>query len=227
MSTVTAKLIGVLQQTVPAGLTVDIALCSYQSRNPVSRAPVGDNGTFADINLLGVAPTQAGDTISVDLIGNDVIVPAGTYYTFTFRNGNGDILQVNAYTFVDGNDYDLTGLDPIDPNQPPPPPPQPISNLLLVVPPDAPDFDGSQFTTWQMTLDQDVTTATLTGIVPGNLYTFIIVQDGSGNHVFLFPSGTHNQTAVCMKPNAQTTQTFVADENGELWAIGPGTWVTP
>jgi hypothetical protein len=101
--------------------------------------------------------------------------------------------------------------------------------MLLIVPPSEPEFDGSQYTAFKMTLDQDNTGAFLANIVPGNLYTFIIVQDAAGDHIFDWPTGpapmgTRNATPVSKEPNATTVQTFVADEFGMLYAISAATY---
>lgn len=205
--------------------SLEVALCGYGAQFP--RA---NDGTLARVMQQIMADPSG--TYQFSTYGNDVIEPPGTYYTIAIKNSNGDIVQVNAYVVEQGGSYDLKDLVPFDPNQPPPPLPQPLSNLLLVVPAEyAPHFDGSQYTTWLITLDQDVPGATIGGIVPGNLYTFIIEQDAVGNHLFIFPYGpppygTQNVTAVCLEPNSRTVQTFVADEDGMLWAIGPGTWET-
>jgi hypothetical protein len=230
MATVSGKLIGVeIGEMQPA--TVDIMLCGYGSRSPVSRSTSGDNGCFASVELLAVPASGTDNTFEVELIGNDVILPAGTYYTFTFRDENGDALQCNAYYFLDAGSYDLTNTDPFDPSLPPPPlPPRIISQLLIVVADGgAAEFPGNVYTAWQITLDHDVNGAYLIDIVPGNLYTFIIIQDAVGGHEFEFPTGpapmgTRNVAEVNPEPNSTTIQTFVADENGLLWAIGPGMW---
>jgi hypothetical protein len=223
-ATITGTLIGI---EAPAGnldASVDVALCGYGSRNPISQA-AGNTGIFCSVEVGGLP----GNAFNVDLVGNDKIVPAGTYYLFTFRDSNGDIVQCNAYVFLDGQTYDLATAAPFDPIQPIPPLPVPVTNMLLIVPPSEPEFDGSQYTAFKMTLDQDNTGAFLANIVPGNLYTFIIVQDAVGNHVFQWPTGpapmgTRNATPVSKEPNATTVQTFVADEFGMLYAISAATY---
>lgn len=227
MATVTGKLQDVIDTVVEDG-SIEVALCGYGGRVP------RHNG----IALYGRATSDeiavdANGTFSLVLAGNDLIAPDGTYYTITVKDSNGDTVQVNAYRFLGDETYDLNLIDPYDPNQPPPPLPPLITNLLLLVPgvPDA-HFDGSQYTAWKIVLTQDVPGAYLSGLVPGNLYTFIIVQDATGNHKFDWPHGPdpyglHNPTAVCMVPHSTTVQTFVCDEGFDLWAIGPGTWSMP
>jgi hypothetical protein len=171
----------------------------------------------------------ADGTFTFTVVANDEIAPAGTYYAVTIRDDNGDIAQVNAYRFTsDNQNYNLNVIDPYDPNQPPPPLPPLIIPQLLVVPFSAtPNFDGSAYTAWQITLTGNVTSSTLSGLVVGNLYTFILRQDSAGGHAFAFPPNCFNASApVNTAVNGYTIQTFVAD-GGSLYAIGPGGLYTP
>jgi len=61
-------------------------------------------------------------------------------------------------------------------------------------------------------------------MVPGNLYTFIIQQNGTGGFTFAWPANVHNAVMVDPTASGGTIQTFVADESGDLWPIGPGTY---
>lgn len=202
--------------------TVDVALCGYGSQIP----RISGIATYGQLTDIAIA-TDANGHFTFEVFGNDKIVPPGTYYTITFRNANGDVAQVNAYTFADGSTYDLSVTAPYDPNIPPPPLPVPIGNELQVIPYSAvPTFDGSQSTAWSITLSGDVTNVALQGMHPGNLYTFIIKQDATGGHRFTWPSvQLFNPTAIDKRPNATTIQTFVADEAtpSNLYPIGPGT----
>jgi hypothetical protein len=211
--------------------TAEFALRGYGSQIP--RVP--NQGMLSLLTRPIPANTAAQDlgTFSAYLWNNTLIEPAGTYYTLTIRDANGDAAQVNAYRFTEPGEYDIDGIDPYDPIQPPPSLPPLITNLLLIVA-DADDafFDGSQYTAWKITLTQNVTGAYFGGLVSGNIYTFIIVQDSVGNHIFQWPSGPtpynlHNPTQVCPTANSTTVQSFVADDKGVLWPIGPGTWYTP
>jgi hypothetical protein len=200
---------------------VSAQLAGYGSQNP----RINGTGIFTGIKTLDLEIDNVTGLFTVQLYGNDIIAPAGTYYVFTFANENGDIIQVNAYRFIDGQPYDLNLLDPYDPNQPPPPFPPLITNLLLPV--GAADdmiFPGDTYTAFTTILPGDVTHPVVEGMVAGNLYTFIIKQDATGGHLLLWPSNVHNATRIMPTPNSTTVQTFVADGNGDLWAIGPGTW---
>jgi hypothetical protein len=199
--------------------SVDVMLCGYGSQVP----RVNGQSLVARITTTGLTAAADG-TFEFECAGNDVIVPAGTYYTVTIRDENGDIAQVNAYRFIGSGSYDLTLTDPYDPNQPPPPLPPLITNLLLVVPWSAtPDFPGDTYTTFRITLDGDVTSSTASGTVQGNLYTYIIFQDGVGGHLFTWPLNFINAGPVNPNPGGLTVQTFVMGLSS-LAAIGPATW---
>jgi hypothetical protein len=223
MATVTGKLISATGES-DTGASIEFMLSGYGSWSPKGQG--GSVGSFSDTVTTG----EGGD-FSVSLVGNDEINPPTTYYAVTIRNSNGDIIQCNAYQFTDGQSYDFDLLAPYDPNLPPPSLPPPVTNLLLIVVAagGAAEFIGDQYTAWQITLDHDIVGAYLSNIVPGNLYTFIIIQDAVGGHVFNFPTGpapygTRNVLDVDSEPNSTSIQTFIADANGMLWAIGPGTY---
>jgi hypothetical protein len=204
--------------------SVKISLRGYGSITP----RVGGEALLARVSAQSVlangstAPDPGG--FGVWLYSNGLIDPAGTFYEISTLDDNGDTVQTEAYYFEPGS-WDLSNMQPYDPGQPPPPLPPLIIPQLLVVPFSAtPDFDGANFTSWQIILNGDVTSATLTNIIQGNLYTFIIIQDSTGNHAFGWPPNAYNASPVCPTPNSYTIQTFVAESDGSLYAIGAGTW---
>lgn len=203
--------------------SVTITLAGYGSQIPRVISEANFSRVSDLINVTG--GTTDNGTFAAYLYNNALIHPDGTYYTFSVANENGDVTQVNAFRFTTAGDFDLDSLIPYDPNQPPPALPPLVTNLLLILGASQfMAFPGDIFTAFKTTLPGDVTNPSIVGMVPGNLYTFIIVQDGAGNHLFLWPTTMHNATRVSPTPNSTTVQTFIADENGELWAIGPGTW---
>lgn len=161
------------------------------------------------------------------LYRNDLIYPLGTFYTVIVEDEDGNVIQCGAYRFNTDGEFDLSLQTPIDAQAPPPPlpPSPPYSELLVVAPAWNMVFDGSNYTTFQTTLPGNVNGATIQNMIPGNLYTFIILQDATGGHIFQFQTGVNNATAVCPVANSTTIQTFVADENGILWAVSAGTWL--
>lgn len=227
MATVHGILKGVGDGDADPGATVDIMLCGYGSRSPVSRGVGSESGSYYTAEKRGITPTLPGNEFNVVVTGNDLIQPAGTYYTVIIRDSNGDILQCNAYLFLGSNDYDLTTTDPYDPTQPPPPlPPLILNQLLGVGVADPTVFSGDQYTAWKIILTGDVDTIEVTDLIPGNLYTFIIQQDGTGGRAFNWDSAGNvfNAAPVNPDPGAYTVQTFVCDDNLDLYAIGAGMW---
>lgn len=205
--------------------SVEVALCGYGSYTPQIEG--AKFSVVTQVQKMLSPPDQNAGQFSIKLYSNDLITPAGTYYTFTVKDANGDIVQIEAYQLTPGQ-HDITDLDPYDPNLPPPPLPTPLTNQLLVLPASSSMvFDGSTYASFKTTLTGDVTGPAVQNMVPGNLYTFIIVQDSVGGHAFVWPTGiapggTKHGCEIDVRPNETTVQTFVADENGMLWAIGPG-----
>lgn len=219
MATITGTLAGILGEEAEG--SIEIALCGYGSVVP----RVNGRALFSVVTEPD-SEVDGDGTFTATLFGNDQIVPAGTYYTVTVKNENGDIVQCNAYLILGSNTYDLNVTDPYDPSQPPPPlPPLIINQLQIVSPSGSMVFDGnSGYTAFKTTLPGDVLTPVVENMVPGNLYTFIIVQDGAGDHLFLWPANVHNGAYADPAPNATTVQTFVCDEAGQLYAIAGGTY---
>ena len=224
MANITGRIAPPVDFPIPGGTpvngTLDVQLCGFGSQVP--RAP--------GYALLGRI-TEQNITVDVDgnfeftLTPNDQIDPAGTYYTVVVRDGNGDIAQINAYLFIGEGPFDLTVFPPFDPNQPPPPLPPLLTNQLLNVAFSTfPNFPGDTYTAFRFDLSGDTTGGTITGMVPGNLYTFIITQDAAGGHTFVWPAGINNGATTSRTPNVATIQTFIAIEDGTLYAIAPGTW---
>ena len=216
MPTVTGNLRSILDFDPDIG-TVEVALCGYGSQTPHM------NGQGFASRLTDASTVVAPDgSFEFELTGNDEIVPAGTYYTITFKDANGDIAQVNAYQFASTQDeYDLGEMAPFDPSQSiPPPVPPAILYLLLNVPfdPNA-NFPGDEYVSWIIDLTGDCT-PTFTNLIDGNLYTIIVVQQGS--YAFTWPGNVNNATPM-RTDSGVFIQTFIAF--GEtLFAVGPATF---
>ena len=202
--------------------TLDIALCGYGSQIPrVAGLALFSGGTASGIPMQPTGTTEG--EFAVTLYGNDLIEPAGTFYTFTVRNGNGDVIQINAYYLTNGQ-FDISTLTPYDPNQPPPPLPPLVANHLLIVPWSADmEFPGDVYTAFRTTLIGDVTSTTAPNTVQGNLYTYIIQQDAVGDHAFPWPTNFINASPINPDPNGFTVQTFVMGASS-LVAISAATW---
>lgn len=223
MPTITGTLQTILNDDASTG-SIEVALCGYGSQVPrINGQALAARVTDDSVDI------QDDGTFEFDCAGNDEIMPDGTYYTVTVKNDNGDIVQVNAYQFLSTTgDYDLDVSEPFDPSQTPPPSVPPlVLDLLDDVPYDpAAVFSGDAFTAWQITLVGDCTPS-FTNLVEGNLYTVVILQDGTGGHAFAWPANVHNPTQVDPVADSITIQTFIA-MSGSLYAIAPGTyWTEP
>jgi len=225
MATISGTLTGVIEDAPEEGSVV-IALCGYGPQVP----RVQGSSLMARVTSLQIDADPDG-SFEAEVAGNDQIQPAGTYYTITVLDANGDVVQVNAYVFLGNNDYDLDATEPFDPSQPMPPlPPLIINQLLIVSPPfsPTPNFPGDQYTAWGFNLTGDVTSSTMSGIVQGNLYTFLITQGSPGGWKFTWPPMCLNATPVDPTPSSMTVQTFIAiANNGPLLPIGPATYYRP
>ena len=218
MATVSGRLDSILDGDAELGSVV-IALCGYGAQVP----RIHNNATLARVTTLEVNAGSDG-VFTADLPGNNIIAPSGTYYTITVKDGNGDVVQTNAYVFLDGSDYVLDDIDPFDPTLPMMPITPLIMNQLQFVEwAFAMNFDGSDYTTYKTVLHGN-TAPTYSNILPGNLYTFILLQDGTGGWEFNWGSTVHNGVMINHAPNGQTIQTFVADQDGSLYAISGGTY---
>jgi hypothetical protein len=220
MPDITGKLQTILGPTGIQG-SVEVMLCGYGSQIPRYTGVA----MMAEVSNDGVVVAADG-SFTFKVAANDLIKPDGSYYTVTVKNPNGDMVQVNAYRFTsDEPSYDLDTIPPYDPNQPPPPVPPLIINMLeIVAASDNMVFDGSKYTAFKTTLPGHVTQPVFQNMIPGNLYTFIIVQDGVGNHLFDWAANVKNPTPVNFRPGSTTVQTFVADDFENLIPISAGTY---
>ena len=215
---VTGRLMSASNTAVILG-SIEVMLCGYGSWVP----RVNGISLVARIQDSNIAIASDG-SFSFQVQPNDIIAPDGTYYTITVKDDNGDVAQVNAYRFLSfPTSYDLNSIDPFNPNLPPPPFP-PLGILIVLPPANNMVFDGLLFTSFKTTLNQNVSAPTFRNMRPGNLYTFIIQENGTGGWTFAWPSNVHNAVMVDPSANGGTIQTFVADEAGDLWPIGPGTY---
>ena len=87
-----------------------------------------------------------------------------------------------------------------------------------------PVFDASTFpfAFFQLTLTGDVTSSTVTNLTTGQRVTFLIKQDGTGNHAFAFPAICRGASAIGPDANSVSIQEFVYDGTN-LRAVSAGT----
>jgi hypothetical protein len=75
----------------------------------------------------------------------------------------------------------------------------------------APMFDASKASTFKITLAGRVASSTLSGAASGQLFNFLICQDGAGGHIFQWPSNVRGGMIVGTAPGKCSVQSFVFD----------------
>jgi hypothetical protein len=74
-----------------------------------------------------------------------------------------------------------------------------------------PTFNAATASTFQITLTGDVTVPVLSGATAGQMLTFIVIQDGIGNHAFNWPSNVINGDTISPNAGDRSIQTFIFD----------------
>jgi hypothetical protein len=82
-----------------------------------------------------------------------------------------------------------------------------------------PTFDAGTASTFKMTLTGDVTSATLSNAVAGQMLSFVLCQDAVGNHNFVWPSNVRGGMGVGTQVGKCSAQAFVYDGT-QAWALG-------
>lgn len=92
---------------------IRVTLCGYGSITP----SVPGTGLLADAGVpQKIGPqTVAGTPLSVNLYGNDVIIPANTFYEVAVLDANENVIQADNYTFTGTGSFDLSTILPIVP----------------------------------------------------------------------------------------------------------------
>lgn len=93
--------------------------------------------------------------------------------------------------------------------------------LIVVNYTPTPTFDASLANGFDITLAGDVVSSTLISTSIGQLITFIVTQDGNGNHQFVPPANVNGWQPVKTAPNAVTVQQFIVKEDGTLRPVRP------
>lgn len=200
------------------GTAVQFTLCNYGGNPP----RVSGTAIVAGVQYTAQCTSGA---FSVTLWGNDVIVPAGTFYTVTFLSSTGASLGTYAYQFTGTGSVDISQLSPLV-AYPVIAPPAPSNSVLLNpmaqqtiagYPLAAPQFIGTliggiglnaqaaaasmtfnatQGTLFQTTLGLSVTSSTLSGAVAGQIVIFEITQNGAGGWTFAWPANVLNAQPI-------------------------------
>ena len=181
-----------------------IALCGFGAALPrvPGTAMIAKVATWPqDIPYTGASGT-------VQLFGNDVIQPSGTYYCISILDINKNVIQSNIYTFTGTQTVDLSSAIATIPS------PGFINSNGIVQIPFASALQipgtGSQLSMYQIQLQGDVTSNSFTSLTPG-LVVFEISQDSAGTHKWVWPSNVQGGGVVNPLPNSTSTQLFFFD----------------
>ncbi len=89
-----------------------------------------------------------------------------------------------------------------------------------------PVFNGAGGNVFVYTLAQNVTSSTTSNLIPGQFYTFEIIQAASGTGPFTFtpPATANGFEQPSANPSAKTVQVFFCSTGGNLYAIGPAVY---
>ena len=93
---------------------VEIALAGFGPLLPV----IAGTGNLAKVGPLSQRLFYVGAPITVQLWGNDVITPAGTYYVISIFDDQLNLLQTGAYVFAGSISADLSTLPQVFPSAP-------------------------------------------------------------------------------------------------------------
>lgn len=93
---------------VGVGGTLVFQLCGFGAAVP----RVVGTSLIAKTGQVEIQADPITGVFSTNVYGNDVIVPANTYYTVTVKDDNGDVVQISAYQFTGGAAVDLSNVAP-------------------------------------------------------------------------------------------------------------------
>lgn len=209
--TLTAKLydlVGTAAGSVANPAKLRIALCGYASQLPViaGTANLAKPGPYFFYDI--------GTGISITLWGNDQITPSGTYYEIAVLDGDDDVVQCDAYEFINGPlTIDLSNATPFFPT-----PPEPPIGGVYVVPINGgnPVFNGLGSRAQLLTLTQDAIT-TVTFWPPGTVLAFFIKQDSTGGRTITWPASFKNAPEINMVALGTTFFVAAADNAGNIY----------
>jgi hypothetical protein len=203
------------------GASVAIQLVGYGSQVP----RIAGTAMLAKTAPLQIV-VPANGQFSQTIYGNDQITPLvgpyngfGTYYVVQVLDEFGNVIQANAYSLTGSGSQDISAMTPLALLPPSVMSPAIFGALVAIAYSATPVFPAALGTTFDITLTGNVTSSTMTNVNPGSIYTFIIVQDATGNRTFAWPANVKNAEAIAPAANAISVQSFVARANGNLYPI--------
>jgi hypothetical protein len=80
-------------------------------------------------------------------------------------------------------------------------------------------FDCSKANGFQVTLGGNVTSSVVENAAPGQIVTFVLIQDGTGGHTFAWPASMTGTAPIDGTANITNVQQFIARNDGTLRPI--------
>ena len=205
---------GDLLPGVGQGAGIVVQLCGYGSQIPRVAGTALIASTMSQTYLA-----SANGFITFKAWGNDVLLPAGTYYTVQVIDTFGNVIQTNAYEFIGPGAYDLSTVTPINPTFVNPLLYSqfirlPFNAMPTLISPAQMDV------TFAMLLTGNVTASTFPFALPGQTVGIFLTQDAVGNRTFQAPPNWVNFVQPATYPNANTFQAFKTMDNGLLYPFG-------
>jgi len=198
---------------------VEIALANYGPTLP----RIAGTGNLGKIGPTAQKLLYEGVPIVVDLWGNDVITPAGTYYVITIFDDQLNLLQSGAYVFDGTINADLSTLPQSFPSAA-----STVMGAEVTLQPSAtPTFNCGLVNgpvEFYLLLTENVTASTLLPNFAGQIVLFRLVQDATGGWTFAWPTNVQNASVIHSAAGSTTAQAFFVAGNGNAYPLGPATY---
>jgi hypothetical protein len=209
-----------IEGAADAGSALLITLCGFGQELP----HIAGTSMLAKIKQFVLATSG---TISIPIWGNDVISPAGTYYSVAVLDDAKNVVQSGIYQFTGSGTIDLSNAPQLYLQPLPPPPVVPTDAIYVIVASSStPVFSPTtaQVTTYDFTLTSNVTGSTASGFQEGQIVVFILRVAAPGGYTFAWPGTIKNPPAVNTVAGSVSTFAFVVDQNSNFYPLSGGVW---
>ena len=207
--TLTATLDSIIGAAGVSGF-LEITLCNFGLIPPSA-----DDVMLADAGVPQIQ-TAAQAAAGIKLFGNDQITPAGTYYSIAILDQNKNVIQAANYLLTGGPaTVDLSTLVPVIVPAPGTP-----SGYVVINPATGNVFLRTSGWAGPIVFDLTLTGNAIlipSGFFPGQLVQLIIRQNAVGGWTCLFNIEFKNAAAVQVGANSVSTQSCVADDQGNIY----------
>ena len=198
---------------------VEIALANFGPTLP----RISGTGNLVKVGPVSQRIPYEGAPLIVDLWGNDVITPAGTYYVISLFDDDLNLLQSGAYVFNGTISADLSTLPQSFPSAA-----STVMGAEVTLQPSAtPTFNCGLVNgpiEFYLLLTENVTASTLLPNFAGQIVLFRLVQNATGGWTFVWPTNVKNASVIDGVANSTTAQAFFVAGNGNAYPLGPATY---